>query len=478
MHYRCKSIRQKKGMKRQENDYSKNDQDDSFPPMIPGKTKRRDQISFRRVKITPKDEKIFQISYSNPRLEYFSCKNNFAAANLKFSSLEEECSLPLLSYKKTYTFKVLSYIQQGDLITKIYKEYDVIHTELKGPSHSKHHEKKAKIPQMELLNSKLEMGLSGVEAGVKIETISKLLGIKKSQLYLVLKKKKNNQEPVIQTQRRPSKIKQEYLDFINSFLQVPKNCFTSLYCLRNLLTHKFKLEKDEISIQLVHKMIIKTNFSWKRCKKNAIFRNVEKSIENRYNLMDTLLKHRLLKRKFIYLDETGFNNTLIPIHGYCKKNQSLLYSGPPKCPNISVLAAMTDDGLMGYQIFEKSVTARDFAAFIIKLIIDLELQEKGLDNYVFFCDNAKIHVAKVFSELRNYLHFCYNAAYSPFLNPIEELFALWKHNFRSINTKGEKEVVIQNIIKASQNITKRQCIGFVKHSISFYQDCLDRKSII
>lgn len=105
------------------------------------------------------------------------------------------------------------------------------------------------------------------------------------------------------------------------------------------------------------------------------------------------------------------------------------------------------------------------------------MQSQGLDNYVFFFDNASIHKAKIWERLRAYLNICFNAPYSPFLNPIEELFALWKFYYRRFNTEGNKDDVIKNIIKASHMIEKRQAIGFVKHAIEFYQDCLEEKEI-
>ena len=35
----------------------------------------------------------------------------------------------------------------------------------------------------------------------------------------------------------------------------------------------------------------------------------------------------------------------------------------------------------------------------------------------------------------------------------------------------------KNIIKAVSGIEERQAVGFVKHSIGHYQDCLDQKDI-
>jgi len=47
-------------------------------------------------------------------------------------------------------------------------------------------------------------------------------------------------------------------------------------------------------------------------------------------------------------------------------------------------------------------------------------------------DNARIHHAIALRDLKLNLNFFYNAPYSPMLNPIEELFGLWKHYIRKI----------------------------------------------
>lgn len=51
---------------------------------------------------------------------------------------------------------------------------------------------------------------------------------------------------------------------------------------------------------------------------------------------------------------------------------------------------------------------------------------------IFFMDNARIHHAIALRDLKLNLNFFYNAPYSPMLNPIEELFGLWKHYIRKI----------------------------------------------
>ena len=118
---------------------------------------------------------------------------------------------------------------------------------------------------------------------------------------------------------------------------------------------------------------------------------------------------------------------------------------------------MTEDEILGYQIFQKAITARDFGAFLINLIRSCALQTNGLDKYVFFLDNSKVHHAKCLKQLRSYLHICFNAAYTPQLNPIEELFGLWKYYYRPLKIANEKDV-INNINVAFKKINKSDLI--------------------
>jgi len=111
------------------------------------------------------------------------------------------------------------------------------------------------------------------------------------------------------------------------------------------------------------------------------------------------LKHFDLKRKIIYIDETGFNTHIQKLYGYSKNKQPCFRKINAKTKNISVIAAITDEKILGYQPIQGSVTAKDFGSFIVNLINLRKLQDQGLDNFVFLWDNAKIHEAKILQPL-------------------------------------------------------------------------------
>ena len=47
-------------------------------------------------------------------------------------------------------------------------------------------------------------------------------------------------------------------------------------------------------------------------------------------------------------------------------------------------------------------------------------------------DNARSHKAEGLKPFLDNLNVLYNAPYSPFLNPIEEMFGLWKHYYHKL----------------------------------------------
>ncbi len=261
------------------------------------------------------------------------------------------------------------------------------------------------------------------------------------------------------------------------YLSAPEHSFTSLRELKIILDEQFNLDSEELSVTTIFRMVKLLKFGYKRCKIESLPRNQPATKESRYKLIMEILRNFDLNRTFIYIDESGFNTTTRPLYGYAQNSKPCVYKVGRKGKNISLLAAMTEKEVLGYQIFKGSVSAQDYGTFIINLIRANGLQEKNLDNYVFFVDNARIHKAKKLSLLNNNLNICFNAPYSPQLNPIEGLFSLWKSNFRSMRSNSEIDVM-KNIILSGNRIKTRHLLGFTKKSVEYYFDCLEKNYII
>ena len=81
-------------------------------------------------------------------------------------------------------------------------------------------------------------------------------------------------------------------------------------------------------------------------------------------------------------------------------------------------------------------------------------------------DNARSHHALGLRPFLDNLNVIYSAPYSPFLNPIEEMFGLWKHHYRKINFLNNSEV-IDNIYQSSKYLTTEKISKFYRHSLEF-----------
>jgi transposase len=79
-------------------------------------------------------------------------------------------------------------------------------------------------------------------------------------------------------------------------------------------------------------------------------------------------------------------------------------------------------------------------------------------------DNAPIHRAKILKTMFSYLNIMYGAAYSPFLNPIEEFFANIKNKIRFI-PKTNRADLIKGVYKAFKMVKNDDIFSFHLHSL-------------
>ncbi|OAD74016.1 hypothetical protein PHYBLDRAFT_145479 [Phycomyces blakesleeanus NRRL 1555(-)] len=65
----------------------------------------------------------------------------------------------------------------------------------------------------------------------------------------------------------------------------------------------------------------------------------------------------------------------------------------------------------------------------------------------------------------------YLAPYSPFLNPIEEFWSKVKFGVkREAFDNGDK--LTPKIVKSCSEVALKDCLGWIRHSVSFFERCL------
>lgn len=189
------------------------------------------------------------------------------------------------------------------------------------------------------------------------------------------------------------------------------------------------------------------------------------------------LESQIEDKNLIFLDEVGFSLVTRPKRGRALKGVSPYVTvAAARSRNISVIAAMNKYGMIYHKINNHPVTGEDFKNWIIELKrLCIEI---GITNPHFILDNARIHhyngLNNILSDLNIQLVFL--APYSPFLNPIENIFSIWKNLVIRKEAQNEREL-IEYINSCFEEITQEHCDGCYRKMLSYVQKS-ERNEII
>ena len=115
--------------------------------------------------------------------------------------------------------------------------------------------------------------------------------------------------------------------------------------------------------------------------------------------------------------------------------------------------------------------------FIANTLDILDCYEIFKDNYIVM-NNAPIHThqdIQKYIESRGY-GCVYLPPYSPALNPIEESWAVCKSKVKREKLLKE-ETLTSRITDACNKVLLSDLKGFCRHSMSMFEDCLNKKPI-
>ena len=203
-------------------------------------------------------------------------------------------------------------------------------------------------------------------------------------------------------------------------------------------------------------------------------------VPNRRNAADVIKKRieyckiEIDGSEAIFIDETGINRAMRPRKGWGKKGHRINIPIPEvKSPNISVICAISVHHIISYKFHTGGTNRECFMEYLMELFKIIKGQNKLL-----IMDNASIHKGEDIRRLimSNGHRVLYLPPYSPFLNPIEEMFGKFKHYLR----RGLiRSLNIQNAIHHGFGmISAEDLLNFFMHSYSYYQLCLEGKPIL
>ncbi|OAD74822.1 hypothetical protein PHYBLDRAFT_144181 [Phycomyces blakesleeanus NRRL 1555(-)] len=104
------------------------------------------------------------------------------------------------------------------------------------------------------------------------------------------------------------------------------------------------------------------------------------------------------------------------------------------------------------------------------------LDSQGMQGCYLIMDNTPIYKT---NEVKDFISFCgykcaYFPVYSPFLNPIEEMWSKIKFGVCKEEIT-ESDGFILRITESAKTVTLLDCLGWINHAISFFPRCLNRE---
>lgn len=245
--------------------------------------------------------------------------------------------------------------------------------------------------------------------------------------------------------------------------------------MRQKLIDEFNIQP---SIMSIHRYIKSFNYTLKRTTLIPERRNDGKTIDAReaYSNMFFNLLSDFDESRLYFVDEVGFNISMRSKIGRSLRGKNATHVVPGlRSRNISVCCAITKCGISKYHPQTSAYNTNSFKSFISSLMEYIRLENPGKSAIIM--DNVPFHknvgVKEIIEEEGHILIFL--PPYSPFLNPIENMFAKWKQSIRSENVQNESQLF--NAFENVTNITSADCAGFYRNMLAFLPKCLKREAI-
>jgi hypothetical protein len=263
-----------------------------------------------------------------------------------------------------------------------------------------------------------------------------------------------------------SLLTQEHLEFIQEIIDddsaiTPSAIQEQLHAVTGL----------NVGITTIHDAIAGFNYTFKRLTIRASVSLTAERIEERRNYSQWHCRQIIAHRNMVYVDEVGFQVSSRVSSGRSKAGTRACTTVPTvRSRNISVMAAITKYGryklnlcyklnqlvsnsfyyrILCFQILDGNGNAEHFRQFLHQI-------RDSCEEHVGFHKTPIVVEEHPILDLEQ----AFLPTYSPFFNPIENMFSQWKNYVR--RQRSEDEVQLRATINNVRNIvTVEDCQGFV-----------------
>jgi Transposase and inactivated derivatives len=256
---------------------------------------------------------------------------------------------------------------------------------------------------------------------------------------------------------------------------IDEDCTLTLRQIKNKLLENYP--QLQVSSSTIYRAIKEFHYSVKRVSFIPERRNSPETLQSRFEYAVQYNRIMIEREKIFFIDEFGIQINSRRSYGRAPKNcRANKIKAQLRGRNYSIAAAMCTNSLYIFTVQDRPYNIAYFGQFLTNLIE--HLHEDEIIGAYFVLDNVRFHRTEEIQQLiRNHGHVpIFLPPYSPFLNPIEELFNQWKGIIRSRQPNNEDELYA-SVHNASEMITRENCQNYVRHMETYLGDCLNRSEI-
>ena len=234
---------------------------------------------------------------------------------------------------------------------------------------------------------------------------------------------------------KPRKLTEEHCEYLRGLMD--EDATISLRFMQDKLELEYALG---VSLTTIHNAIVGFQYSFKVLKKQAEAAVTPELLAERWLYSRWLVDSVISNKNILYIDEVGFTVSSRVNRGRSPKNQPARLIVPSiRSRNITVMAAISKLGVVHYEILDGNGNGERFRVFLHGL--QASLLEQHADP-ILVMDNVNFHRMQIVVEEMAILgmEHKYLPPYSPFFNPIENVFSQWKHYVRQQKPTNEDEL--------------------------------------
>ena len=300
---------------------------------------------------------------------------------------------------------------------------------------------------MAISNETRKNVIMAYENGHANKNIAHILNVNISSVYAIIKVYLSESRINKKTKggTRIMKMATEHIQSLQNWID--DDCSVSLEALKTRLMEVYSLN---VSIMTISRYITEFNYTLKRTKLIPSRRIDDKSIDDRetYALQYLKLVSELDDTKIYFVDEVGFHISMRSSRGRSLRgtNAAQIVRGL-RSRNISVCCSMSKLGIAAYHAQTTAFNIKYFSCYIQTLLEYIENESPGKSAIIM--DNVPFHKnleIKNMIEAKGHM-LLFLPPYSPFLNPIENMFSKWKQVIKSKRADNEASLfeLINNV---------------------------------